>query len=362
MTASAVHQFIPSFVGRDAIGGHALQVRSVLREMGLASDLFVADASPEHASISRPYDSYRARPGDWILYQASTGHRMADWLLEQPQPLLVNYHNVTPPALLETWEPGLADEVAEGRRQIGKLAVVARHAIAVSHYNEAELDELGYRSTSVVPLLIDLDAQATAPDRVTLDWLARGKEKGGADLLFVGRIVPNKAQHDVLKALAAYRRTYDPRARLHLVGGASSPNYLRALRRFVGALDLWDAVDLAGSVSDAERAAYYAGADALVCLSDHEGFCVPILEAMHAGVPVVAFASTAIPETVAGAGVVLPAKTPALVAAAVHRVVADGDLRKQLVEAGRARAAEFAPERTRPRFAAAVQAALGAAG
>ena len=359
MCASAVHQFIPSFVGRDAIGAHALQVQAVLRGMGLASELYVADASPEHTSISRPYDTYRARPGDWILYQASTGHRMADRLLEQPQPLLVNYHNVTPPSLLESWEPGLADEVAEGRRQIGKLAVAARHAIAVSRYNEAELDDLGYRSTSVVPLIVDLDAQAAAPDRVTLDWLARGRERGGVDLLFVGRIVPNKAQHDLVKALAAYRRGYDPRARLHLVGGGSSPNYLRALRRFVGALDLWDAVDLAGSVTDAERAAYYAGADVLVCLSDHEGFCVPILEAMHAGVPVVAYGSTAIPETVSGAGLLLPAKTPELVAAAVHRVVSDAQLRGQLVEAGRARAREFSPERTRPLFAAAVRAALG---
>jgi glycosyltransferase involved in cell wall biosynthesis len=362
VNASAVHQFIPSFVGRDAIGGHVLQVQSVLRGMGLSSELYVSDASPEHAGISRPYDSYRARPGDWMLYQASTGHRMADWLLEQTPPLLVNYHNVTPPGLLERWEPGLADEVAEGRRQIGKLAVAARHAIAVSRYNAVELDELGYRSTSVVPLILDLDAQAAAPDRVTLDWLARGKERGGADLVFVGRIVPNKAQHELVKVLAAYRRAYDPRARLHLIGGAASPNYLRALRRFVGALDLWDAVDLAGSVTDAERAAYYAGADVLVCLSDHEGFCVPILEAMHAGVPVVAYASTAIPETVAGAGIVLPAKTPALVAAAVHRVVSDADLRVRLVDAGRARAAQFSPERTRPLFAAAVQAALRESG
>ena len=360
MNASAVHQFIPSFVGRDAIGGHALQVQAVLRGMGLRSELYVADASPDHAAISRPYDRYRGRPGEWILYQASTGHRMAEWLLEQSQPLMVNYHNVTPPGLLEGWEPGLADEVAEGRRQIAKLAVAARHAIAVSRFNEAELCDLGYRSTSVVPLLLDLDAQAAAPDRVTGDWLAYGKERGGADILFVGRVVPNKAQHDLVKFLAAYRRVYDPRARLHLVGGASSPNYMRALRRFVGALGLWDAVDLAGSVSDAEKAAYYAGADAFVCLSDHEGFCVPVLEAMHSGVPVVAYASTAVPETVGQSAVLLTDKTPTLVAAAVHRVLSDAGLRGRLAAAGRARAAEFAPQRTRPQFAAAMGAALEA--
>ena len=359
MTASAVHQFIPSFVGRDAIGAHSLHVRSVLQEMGLRSEVYVSDASPELGALSRPYDSYQARPGDWIIYQASTGHRMAEWLLQRHEPLVVNYHNVTPPAVLERWEPGLADEVAEGRRQIGKLSVVARHGIAVSRYNESELDAFGYRSTSVVPLLVDLDSVGAAPDRVTADWLASNKDRGGIDLLFVGRIVPNKAQHDLIKALAAYRRCYDGRARLHLVGGASSPSYLRALRRYVGALDLWDAVDLAGSVSDAERAAYYAAADVFVCLSDHEGFCVPLLEAMHGGIPVVTYGSSAIPETVGEAGVVLPSKEPALVAAAVHRVVGDPALRDRMVAAGRARAAEFSLARTKGQFASAMAAVLG---
>ena len=358
MNVSAVHQLIPSFVARDAIGTHALQVQSVLREMGLRSEFYVADASPEHVGISHPYESYRGGSGEWLLYQASTGHRMAEWLLGRPEPKIVNYHNVTPPAVLEVWEPRLADEVAEGRRQIAKLSVATSHAIAVSRYNEAELCSFGYRSTSVVPLLVDLAAVGARPDRVTADWLAAGKERGGIDIVFVGRVVPNKAQHDLVKALAVYRRHYDPRARLHLVGGASSPRYLQALRRFVGALDLWDAVDLTGSVTEAERAAYYAGADVFLCLSDHEGFCVPLLEAMQNDVPVVAYASSAIPETVGDGGLVLPEKDPALVAAAIHRVVTDPVLRAGLVSAGRARVERFSLSRTRREFAEAMAMAL----
>jgi len=292
------------------------------------------------------------------MYQASTGSAMADWLLEHHPAEIVNYHNVTPAQLMVRWEPRLADEVAEGRKQIAKLSVACRHAIAVSQYNEAELVGFGCRSTSSVPLLLDAAAMDSAPDRVTAEWLERTKEGGGIDVVFVGRIVPNKAQHDLIKALAAYRAGYDPAARLHLLGGTSAPNYMRALRRFVAALELWDAVDLAGSVSDSERAAYYRGADVFVCLSEHEGVGVPLLEAMRYGVPVIAFRSSAIPETVGDAGILLDSKEPTLVAAAIHRVVSDGALRDRLVTAGRARLAEFDLAKTRPQFSAAVAAAL----
>ena len=358
MRASAVHQFIPSFVPRDAIGAHALQVQSVLRELGLGSELYVIDSAPEFKEISKPLDRYRSRAGEWVMYQASTGSAMADWLIEHHPAELVNYHNVTPASLMARWEPRLADEVGEGRRQIAKLSVACRHAIAVSRYNEAELVEFGARSTSTVPLLLDTAAMDAEPDRVTAEWLSRTKDGGGIDILFVGRIVPNKAQHDIVKALAAYRTAYDPKARLHLLGGTSAPNYMRALRRFVAALELWDAVDLAGSVSDGERAAYYQAADVFVCLSDHEGVGVPILEALHYDVPVVAFASSGVPETLGGAGVLLDSKQPTAVAAAIHRVVTDSGLRQSLAAAGRRRVSEFDLTRTRPKFADAITAAL----
>ena len=166
--------------------------------------------------------------------------------------------------------------------------------------------------------------------------------------LFVGRLAPNKCQHDLIKALAAYRRLYDPQARLHLVGGSSSNAYRTALEAFVDHLDLGEAVFLHGGVSPGALVAHYRAADVFVCLSEHEGFCVPLLEAVHHRLPVVALAEAAVPETVEGAGVLLPAKEPARVAAAVHRVLGDPDLRAALVVAGTARLADFALERTRP--------------
>src|ERR1019366_2209672 len=128
-----------------------------------------------------------------------------------------------------------------------------------------------------VPLLIDLDGFSGDPDPVLATRLAAQKEQGGADLLFVGKVSPHKGQDDLVKALAAYRRLYDPNARLHLVGGAISPEDQTALERFIHELGLDDAVEIAGSVSHEELIAYYVASDAFVCLSNHEGFCVPLL-------------------------------------------------------------------------------------
>ncbi len=361
MKPPAIHQFIPSLAGRDAIGSHTLHVQDLLRDMGFRSEIFVGDALPDVGRRSRPYRQYerdRHRGRAWLLYQSSIGSPIADFLADREEPKLVNFHNITPAPLLEGWDPDVAEGVATGRRQLHRLAQHATAAIAVSRFNEQELVDAGYRSTTVVPPLIDLDSFDHDVDRDALERLGAAKADGGTDLLFVGRVLPHKAQHDVIKALAAYRQIYDPRARLHLVGGVSSRSYNRALVQFVAELELEDAVDLAGSVTQGELAAYYRAADVFVCCSDHEGFCVPVLEAMHHRVPVVAYGAAAIPETVDGAGLVLESKSPGEMAAAIDRVAQDGALREMLVGAGQRRLGDFTLERTRARFASAVESVL----
>jgi glycosyltransferase involved in cell wall biosynthesis len=139
---------------------------------------------------------------------------------------------------------------------------------------------------------------------------------------------------------------FDREARLWIVGGISSGEYWHALHRLAARLGIDDAVTFAGSVTQGELGAYFEAADVFVCVSDHEGFCVPLVEAMWWNLPVVAFGSTAIPDTVRDAGVVLQHKQPAVVAAAVHRVVSDEHLRAELIAAGRERVNDFAPEKT----------------
>lgn len=358
---SAIHQFVPTLATRDAIGSHVLHVQDLLRNMGFRSEIFTAASSPELAHRVRHYRRFgwRARDrGSWLLYQSSIGSPVADFVASRAEPKLVNYHNITPAQLLRRWDPEVAENAALGRYQLTKFAPITALGIAVSRFNEAELVEMGFAPTTVASPLIDFAGWHGEPDGATVERLTSRSRSGGADLLFVGRIVPNKAQHDVIKALAAYRRAYDPDACLHLVGGASQPTYRQALERFVGELKLGDAVNFAGSVTDSELAAYYQSADVFVCCSDHEGFGVPLLEAMHWRVPIVAYGAAAVPETVGAAGVMLPDKRPALVAAAVQRVTEDGALRSALIDAGKARLEELSLPRSRARFEAVIRAAL----
>ncbi len=357
-----VDQVIPSLASRDAIGVHTLALSEGLRAAGIESDVFYGTCTPDVADLGRPVAQLgRSARGRWLLYQSSIGSPVFDVLAARDEPKLVNYHNITPAALLEAWEPAVAYEVALGRVQLARLAAETRFAVADSAFNEGELHQVGYADTAVVPLLIDMSSAGADPDPAVLERLARAKAAGGADLLFVGKVSPHKAPHDLVKALAVYRRLFDPAARLHLVGSPLGQHYGPALDAFVAELGLTGAVTVTGSVSPAELEAYYRSAEVFVCASDHEGFCVPIVEAMGHGVPVVAYGVTAVPETVGDAGLVLDTKEPMRMAAAIARVTADPGLRSTLARAGAERAATFALERSRARFVELVAAAVGAA-
>lgn len=346
-----LHQFLPTFARYDAIGMHTLHLRSVLRESGARSEIFAADI---HAEVRGEAHDYRrfsehASPGASLLYHASTASPMAEFLAEQEGPLLLDYHNVTEPVFFERWSPVIADEMRKARTELALLRPVTRGALADSPYNEEELIRLGFAPTAVVPILVDFTAYDVAPDRRVLRRRERARARGGADWLFVGRVSPNKCVHDVIGAFAVHRATCDPQARLTVVGGPTADLYWRAVERLVTELEVDDAVELVGNVALPALAATYRTSDVFVLLSEHEGFNVPVLEAMHFGVPVVAYSSTAVPGTVADAAVLLDDKDALVVAGAVDLVLRDDALRSKLQAAGRARVQHFSLGNTRQR-------------
>jgi glycosyltransferase involved in cell wall biosynthesis len=355
-----VDQVIPSLASRDAIGVHTINLRDGLRQAGIDSDIFYGSFTPDVQHEGRPVTELgRAGRDRWLLYQSSIGSPVYDIFAARSEPKLVNYHNITPAHLLAAWEPNVAYEVALGRTQLARLAPQSRLAVADSGFNESELRAAGFSRTAVVPLLIDMHRKSDEADPALAAELARHKEAtGGAELLFVGKISPHKAPHDLVKMLAVLRRLYDPAARLHLVGSPLGETYEPALRAFTAELGLGGAVNFAGSVTGAELEAYLQAADVFVCASDHEGFCVPLAEAMGHGVPVVAYGVTAVPETVGGAGLLLPDKSPARFAAAVARVRSDAVLRDHLSRAALARAAEFTLPGSQRAFVSLIQEAL----
>lgn len=355
-----IDQLIPSIVEHDAVSNHTFEAQRLFIEMGFASEIFAGNIGPGCAGRVRPIAELpNGRSADgWLLYQCSIGSPVAEIFASYAGHKLLDYHNITPAHLVERWLPTLGDEARLGREQLVKLAPKVSYAVADSAFNAAELDEVGFATTRVVPVLIDERNLESAPDEGELDRLRAAKALGGSDWLFVGQVAPHKAQHDLIKAFACYRSLYDPAARLHIVGREMGSAYIDALRRFIRALDLEKAVELPGSVTTEVLAAQYAAADAFVCCSDHEGFCAPVIESMARSLPVVAFAAGALAETIGEAGVLLDSKAPEVVAAAVHLLLADEPTRSGLIVAGRERAAHHTLAEGRRRFVHAIEEAI----
>lgn len=340
---SAVHQFVP-VLEPGAVGAHTLAARAVLRKAGYESEIFATEVRPAYAREgAHDANAYGrrvpARVDDRLIYHLAIGSRLADMLRERSEVLIVDHHNLTPLRYFDGWAPVAAGGVTWGRRQLAALAPRAALGIGDSRYNELELIEAGYPRTTVVPILVPPESLEVPADETVVARF--GDVASGAVWLFVGRLAPNKAQHDVVKAFAAYRRFHDPDARLLLVGGSSSEVYELALERFIDRLGLADAVELTGPVTPEALSAYYELADVFVVCSEHEGFCVPLLEAWHHRLPIVAYAAAAVPETLGDAGILLDDKDPYTVATAVDRVLRDNTLCEALVAAGRLRLRAF---------------------
>ena len=326
---------LPSFAPFDAIGTHVVELRSALREEGVEARIYADEIKPgveaEAIPASRLMKS-RPRDGRFILYQLSTNSNLYRHLLGRPEPLAVQYHNITPRTQVMGFDAGMANAVAWGRRQLEDLRLHTRLALAVSRYNADELVAAEYHTVAVAPPLIrPLHTQPASRDYA-------GSEHR---LLFVGRLAPNKAHEDLIAALAVYNATFHPGAILTLVGSETVAAYGEYLRSLAGDLGVSDQVVFASGLSQDELARQYATSHLFVSASRHEGFGFPLIEAMRAGLPVVARASSAIPETAGQAALLTRSSDPEILATAWRMILADARAREALVSEGHKRAADF---------------------
>ena len=347
----SVHQVLVGASPGDAVTDAAFDLRELLRRIG-PSEIFAQYIEPELVGDVLPVRELagrRADPGDALVYHASIGEPdVAALLLERPEPLVMVFHNMTPAAYFAAVDPHLAARLAGGRLELAALASRVDLALAVSQFNAADLAGLGYGGVEVWPLPLDPAAWlAVQPDTATAERLAAEPDR--PLVLFVGQLLPHKRPDLLLSAFCVLQTYLVPEARLAVVGWARNARYEAAIRALAREQNL-DVV-FAGRVNDAELAAWYRAATAFVTLSEHEGVGIPLLEAMAHGVPVVTRAWAAIPETVAGAGLLLPAEAgPLLVGEALACVISDEGWRKQLVDAGRERVAALDPEASRAAF------------
>ncbi|MGC8465145.1 MAG: glycosyltransferase family 4 protein [Acidimicrobiales bacterium] len=322
-TALAVHQFVPSLAVHDAIGQHTFALQGYLRRIGIESEIYADEMKPGTENRCRHYREFKSDPltSTTLIYQASTASPIAGFLTARREPKLVNFHNVTPSEMAIAWDFGVGIAMAMAEHQIGKLSNQCELAFTVSEFNRESLKRLGYTKTAVASPFIELRPPVLVDRRIC---------ESGARWLFVGRIFPNKAQLELVAALAVYRQLYDPAATLTLVGSRAIERYAVAVERYAEELGLADAVLLQGQVSDAELGALYGSADVFVSASRHEGFCFPLIEAMRSALPIVAFASSAIPETLGRAGVLVSSADPVEFAAAVRLALTDRDVRAEI--------------------------------
>jgi FkbM family methyltransferase len=314
-----VHQFHSGSAVADAITNAMLLTRTILRGLGYESEIFVTHLDPELAHELRPIDALPLHDDYVLIVRHSIGHDEFDRVAALPAPKILIYHNITPPDLL-TRHPVLAAYAELGRRQLAVLPGHVHAALADSDFTAIELHQLGFEPVRSCAVLFDI-AQIRA--RAAQMLIMRGDV---FTILFIGRICQSKAQIELIDAYAAFRTRYHAPARLVLVGRHETDTdpYLQALRRRVTCSAHPDEILLTGLVSDAERDAWYGRADLYVSFSRHEGFGVPLIEAMAHGVPVLARPSGAVPYTLGGAACLLPEDAGAAQAGALlHALAAD---------------------------------------
>jgi glycosyltransferase involved in cell wall biosynthesis len=326
-----VHQVLATLGYGDAIGHEVLGIQRALRSAGYESSIYVETADPRLEDLTLDYRDLvgSITPEDVLIHHFSIGSRASRTAYALPGRMVLVYHNITPPEYFIGVHKDLVKLCFRGRREL--TAYIARCDLALgdSEYNRQELQDLGFTRTGVLPVVPDFTHLDVAPDRA----LAGGFDDGWTNVMFVGRVIPNKKFEDVIRAFHVYRTRHNPRARLLLVGSYSGfEPYLAMLTALVARMETPD-VHFLGHVSNEELTALYDVADVFLCASEHEGFCVPLVEAFHKGVAVLAYASTAVPATMDGAGVLYETKDPAEVAKLVEAVVSDAGLEQAIVAA-----------------------------
>ena len=327
----AIHQFIAGYTHGDAISNEANLLRDTFRSWGYQSELFseLRRVPAELRKQARDVADYKAvcNPDDVVLLHLSIGSIVNDVFAELPCKKAIRYHNITPEHYFISVQKQIASLLRRGRKQLKELSATATVNTAVSRFNASELAELGYADPKVVPFMVNFESLTARPNRA----ITREFNDGKTNILFVGRCAPNKKIEDLIMAFSVFQKTVDPNSRFIHVGSFSGlERYHHLLVSMARDLKLRD-VHFAGAVPQTDLIAFYNCASLFLCMSEHEGFCIPLFESMLNEVPVMAYAAAAIPETMDGAGVLFNQKKYDMIAEMMGRLTHDLPLRSAVL-------------------------------
>ncbi len=326
-----VHQILATLGYGDAIGHEVLAINRVLRAAGYASEIFVETADSRLEDLTLDYRDMieDVGPDDLLIHHFSLGSRASRTAFALPSRMALVYHNITPPEFFLGVHNQLVRQCYHGRRELSAYRDRCELALGDSEFNRVELEALGFPHTGVLPVVPGFSHLDVRPDPRISDAF----DDEWTNILFVGRLVPNKRPDDVIRFFQAYQSRFNPRSRLILAGSFGGfESYLTQIHALIAAIGVAD-VHVLGQVTNEELTALYDVADLFLCASEHEGFCVPIIEAFHMRVPVLAFAATAVPSTMDGGGVLYDTKDPLRVAALMNAVISDEEQQEQILAA-----------------------------
>ena len=346
-----INQWVPAAHRGDAIGDSARRVRSILRQRGHQAEIFAMTIDEDLRGDVLPFSDPAARTGDVTIFHFALPSPMTEAFASLPGRRVLQYHNITPAHFFAAYDPQLFRLAALGRRELATLAGRVDLALGDSDFNRQELESLGFRPTGVLPIAVDTERITSAPRRPALEKIL---SDGLINILFVGRIVPNKRIEDHIRLAEVYKRYVDSYYRFVFVGRNDVvPSYYEQIRALVHEYKMLpDRFWFTGPVPDEELGAFYRWADVYVSLSEHEGFCVPLIEAMAADVPVLAYAAGAVPETLGGAGMLFSPKDLEHAAELMGMLVYDRSVRQAVILGQRRRLRDFSPERIAERLEA----------
>ena len=352
-----LNQWVPAAHRGDAIGDSARRVRAMLRAQGHSSDIYAMTIDDDLRGDVLPFADTGARAGDVTIFHFALPSPMTEAFAALPGRRVIQYHNITPASFFAPYDPQLFRLAALGRRELASLAGRVDLALGDSEFNRQELEALGFAPTGVLPIAVDTGRVTKAPRRPALERIL---SDGLINILFVGRIVPNKKIEDHIRLAEMYKRYSDNCYRFIFVGRHDGiPSYYAQVRALMDEFRMLpDRFWFTGPVPDEDLAAFYRWADVYVSLSEHEGFCVPLVEAMAAEVPVLAYAAGAVPETLGGAGVLFSPKDLEYAAELLAMLVYDREVRRSVIEGQRRRLLDFAPVKIDERLTEAL-AAIG---
>ena len=339
-----VHQVLASLGYGDAIGHEVLGIQRVLRAAGYESEIFVETVDPRLEDLTVDFRElvHASHPDNILIHHFSLGTKASRVAYALPDRMALVYHNITPSGFFVDIHRMLVRQCYHGRRELGAYVDRCDVALGDSEFNRLELEAAGFPVTGVLPVVPGF-SHLEGPAN---DLIARQFDDEWTNVMFVGRIVPNKKLENVIRFFAAYKQRYNPRSRLLIVGSYGGfERYLVMLQHLIAELGVPD-VHFLGQVSDGELTAFYDVADLFLCASEHEGFCVPLMEAFYKRIPVLALARTAVPATMDGGGVLYDTTDPAEVAMLMDMVASDTTLQERVLASqdaalGRMRAQDF---------------------